>query len=76
MSAIGDILGGIKQVLLLQENVARIEKNFEGLATDVRRTRDYAEGIDRRVTRLEGFLEGAAAASASRRKPPTPRIKN
>lgn len=70
MSAAGDILGGIKKVLLLQENVARIERNMDALAVDVRRTRDYAESIDRRVTRLEGFLEGAAAVSGRRRRLP------
>ncbi len=69
MSSFGDILVGIKKVLLLQESVARMEKNFDNLSADVRRTRDYAESIDRRVTRLEGFIEGAAAAVSQKRLP-------
>ena len=70
MSTIGDILSGVKKVLLLEESVTRIEKNFDKLGEDVRRTRDYADSIDRRVTRLEGFIEGAAAASSQQARLP------
>ena len=70
MSAPGDVLSGIKKVLLLEESVTRIEKNFDILSGDVRRTRDYAESIDRRVTRLEGFIEGATAASGQQARLP------
>jgi len=70
MSALGDVLSGIKKVLLLEESVTRIEKNFDILSGDVRRTRDYAESIDRRVTRLEGFIEGATAASGQQARLP------
>jgi TPP-dependent indolepyruvate ferredoxin oxidoreductase alpha subunit len=70
MSTIGDILSGVKKVLLLEESVARIEKNFDKLGEDVRRTRDYADSIDRRVTRLEGFIEGATAASGQQARLP------
>jgi TPP-dependent indolepyruvate ferredoxin oxidoreductase alpha subunit len=70
MSTIGDVLSGVKKVLLLEESVARIEKNFDKLGEDVRRTRDYADSIDRRVTRLEGFIEGATAASGQQARLP------
>jgi hypothetical protein len=70
MSSVGDILGGIKKVLLLQENVMRIEKNLDNLSADVRYIRDYAGSIDRRVTRLEGFIEGATAAASSQKRLP------
>jgi TPP-dependent indolepyruvate ferredoxin oxidoreductase alpha subunit len=63
MSSIGDVLGGIRKVLLIEEKVARLEQDVQSLAQDVRRTRDYAESIDGRVKRLEGFIEGVAAAS-------------
>lgn len=70
MSSIGDILSGVKKVLLLEESVGRIEKSFEKLSEDVRRTRDYADSIDRRVARLEGFIEGATAASGQQARLP------
>ena len=72
MGAVGDILAGIKQVILLQENVARLQRDVENLAQDVRRMRDYAGGIDQRVARIEGVMEGygraTQAASAPRQK--------
>ena len=70
MSTIGDILSGVKKVLLLEESVGRIEKNFDRLSEDVRRTRDYADSIDRRVSRLEGFIEGASAAAGQQARLP------
>ncbi|MBA3669316.1 MAG: hypothetical protein H0W71_04540 [Sphingomonas sp.] len=59
-----DILSGIKQVILLQENVSRLQREVENLAQDVRRVRDYAGEIDKRVARIEGVMEGVARASA------------
>lgn len=74
MGAIGDILAGIKQVILLQENVAHLQRDVEILAQDVRRIRDYAGDIDKRVARIEGVMEGygraAAAAPTARRSLP------
>jgi hypothetical protein len=70
MSSFGDILSGVKKVLLLEESVARIDKNFEKLSEDVRSTRDYADSIDRRVARLEGFIEGASAAAGNQARLP------
>jgi hypothetical protein len=73
MGAIGDILAGVKQVILLQENVDRLQRDVEGLARDVGRIRDYAGDIDRRVARIEGVMEGygrAAAASPRQRSLP------
>ena len=70
MSAFGDVLAGIKKVLLIEESVARIENDIEKLAIDLRRTRDYAEAIDGRVRRLEGFIEGVAAASGQQTRLP------
>lgn len=71
MSAVGDILSGIKQVILLQENVSRLQRDVENLAQDVRRIRDYAGEIDKRVARIEGVMEGYDRASrpASRKLP-------
>ena len=72
MGAVGDILSGIRQVILLQENVARLQRDVESLAQDVRRIRDYAGEIDKRVARIEGVMEGVARASTAAR--PSPRL--
>jgi hypothetical protein len=72
MGAVGDILSGIRQVILLQENVARLQRDVEGLAQDVRRIREYAGEIDKRVARIEGVMEGVARASATAK--PSPRL--
>lgn len=71
MGAVGDILSGIRQVILLQENVGRLQKDVELLAQDVRRIRDYAGEIDKRVARIEGVMEGVARASAPASRPRT-----
>ena len=71
MGAVGDILAGIKQVILLQESVSRLQREVENLAQDVRRVRDYAGDVDKRVARIEGVMEGygrAAQASPSRQR--------
>ncbi|MEO7865715.1 MAG: hypothetical protein ABIR63_07620 [Sphingomicrobium sp.] len=73
MSAVGDILTGIKQVILLQENVARLQRDVENLAQDVRRVRDYAGTIDQRVARIEGVMEGYGRAAAMSRQPRIPK---
>ena len=63
MGAVGDILAGIKQIVLLQENVSRLQRDVENLAQDVRRVRDYAGDVDKRVARIEGVMEGYGRAS-------------
>jgi len=65
MGTVGDILSGIKQVILLQEHVSRLQRDVETLAQDVRRVRDYAGDIDKRVARIEGVMEGVARASTA-----------
>jgi archaellum component FlaC len=73
MGAVADILAGIKQVILLQENITRLQRDVENLAQDVRRVRDYAGEIDKRVARIEGVMEGVARASTPRRTRPLPK---
>ena len=72
MGAVGDVLAGIKQVILLQENIERLQRDMENLARDVGRIRDYAGEIDRRVARIEGVMEGYGRAAA---QAPVPRQK-
>lgn len=70
MSAIADAFQALRSVMLLQANVERLERNVEGMASDLKGVKDYAASIDTRVARLEGFIDGAAAASAA----PRPRL--
>ena len=65
MSTIGDAFSGLRKVLLMQENIERLEKNFDKLSSDLIRTRDYAASIDQRVARVEGVIEGYGRAMAA-----------
>jgi hypothetical protein len=69
MSAVGDILAGLKKVILLEENVARLQGDVGNLTDDVRRTREYASEIDKRVVRIETMIEMSDRAGTQ------PRIK-
>jgi hypothetical protein len=62
MGALSDALQALKKVILIEENVSRLQKDVVDLAGEVRRTRDYAGSIDQRVARIEGVLQGAAMA--------------
>jgi hypothetical protein len=73
MGTVGDILSGIRQVILLQEHVARLQRDVESLVHDVRRVREYAGDIDKRVARIEGVMEGYQRASATPRRPRLPK---
>ena len=73
MGAVGDILSGIRQVVLLQEHVSRLQRDVESLVQDVRRVREYAGDIDKRVARIEGMMEGYQRASATPRRARLPK---
>lgn len=63
MSTVGDILAGLKKVILLEENVSRLQGDVANLTDDVRRTRDYAAEIDKRVVRIETMIEMSGRAA-------------
>ncbi|QTD56279.1 hypothetical protein [Parasphingorhabdus cellanae] len=63
MSAVSDVLAGLKKVILLEENVSRLQEEVAGVAKDVRRTRDYAAEIDKRVIRIETMIEMSGRTS-------------
>lgn len=50
MSTIGDIMSGLKTAIELSGKVERLERNVDGLASDVR-------AIDRRLVRVETVIE-------------------
>ena len=65
MSTLGEAWAALRKVILIEANLARLEKDVEALASEIRRTRDYAESvhqyavtIDRRVAVLEGTVTG------------------
>ncbi|WP_375390985.1 hypothetical protein [uncultured Sphingomonas sp.] len=68
MSGFSDVLKGIREVLLLLQNtVADLAINTRKLAGDLEALAVAHGQLRDRVSRLEGFLEGAAAM---RRDPP------
>ena len=62
MSALGDALAALRKVILIEANLARVEKDVDALADEIRTTRDYAASIDRRVAMIEGTLRGFSMA--------------
>ena len=69
MSAFGDALNAIRQVVLLHSRVETMDQRITDLAGDVDGLTDALAGLRDRVARLEGFIEGAAAASKPRLPP-------
>ena len=67
MSGIGDAFAALKNIALLHERIAVLRNDVEALDGNVSGLRDYAVSIDTRLARLEGFIQGAAAAGG---KPP------
>lgn len=63
MSGLGDAFAALKNIALLHERVANLRTDVVSLNAGVAGLREYAGAIDKRVARLEGFIEGAAAAS-------------
>lgn len=66
MSGLGEAFAALKNIALLHERVGNLRGDVEALNVNVAGLRDYAVSIDKRVARLEGFIEGAAAASGQR----------
>ena len=66
MSAFGDALKAMRQVVLLHSRVEALDQRITTVAGDVDGLTDVVGALRDRVARLEGFLEGAAAASKPR----------
>ena len=71
MSAISDAMQAVKNVVLMQSDVARMQKEIAQVAADVRGLRDYAMSIDLRVVRLEALEEARGPIRAAQQ----PRIE-
>ncbi len=70
MSGLGDAFAALKNIALLHERVANLRGDVEALNGSVSGLRDYAVSLDKRISRVEGFIEGAAAASGQAAKLP------
>jgi len=71
VSAFGDAFAALKNVILMQDKLERMQTQIDATASDLRGLKDYAVEIDKRVARIEGVMEGVARASgkAPRRLP-------
>jgi hypothetical protein len=63
VSAFGDALNALRQVVLLHSRVEAMDQRIASLASDMDGLTDVASDLRDRVARIEGFIEGAAAAS-------------
>ena len=67
MSAIGDALAEIRQVILMQQRMDQLDGRITQLVADVDGLTDALSNMRDRVGRLEGIIEGAAMAARQRR---------
>jgi septal ring factor EnvC (AmiA/AmiB activator) len=70
MSAVGDILKSVREVLLLQSQVERLEQQIDNQNDELRNVARDLIALDKRVVRIETMIE----LSAGRGSPP-PRIE-
>ena len=70
MSTVSDMLKGLRQVLLMEANIARLERSVDSLGGDVDGLAECLSALRDRVSRLEGFIEGAAAVSQTQPRLP------
>ena len=59
MSTMGDVLSGIKKVLLIEETMGRVEKDIDGLREDIRDLRKNQAKLSDRLSDVEGYLRAA-----------------
>lgn len=64
MSTLGDVISGIKQVLLLQSQVEALEDSIQKQTRDIRKLADDLVGVDKRLVRIEAFMEIATYRSS------------
>jgi hypothetical protein len=70
MSGLGEAFSALKNIALLHERVSNLRSDVVALNAGVDGLRDYAVSIDKRVVRLEGFIDGVAAASGQQTRLP------
>lgn len=65
MSAVGDAMTALKNVILMQERIQVLQKEIERVAGDVSGLNDYCMSLDKRVVRIETMIEMTARAAPS-----------
>ena len=70
MSAVGDAFTALRNVVLMEDRLSRVEQDMAGLASDLSDLKNYTHEIDKRVVRIETMIEMTA------RTPRQPRIEN
>ena len=63
MSTVGDILKSIREVLLLQSQVERLEEQIDEQNDELKRVSRDIVGIDKRLVRIETMIEMTARGS-------------
>lgn len=66
----GDAVQAIRTVLLLQEDIKQLKDLARVQGDRLSRLADVCSGLDNRISRIEGFLEGAAAAGRAQPRLP------
>jgi len=66
VSTLSDAMAAIRNVVLMQERIATMQRSLDALAANVDGLNDYAVAIDKRVIRIETMIEmsGRAAGQA------------
>ena len=66
MSALGDAFSALKRIIIIDENMSRMQSDVALLAEEMRRVREYAGTIDKRVVRIETMIEMGRRSSQPR----------
>ncbi len=72
MNAFSDAMKGIRDIMILDARVEHLDKTVARAGEDIKGLTQSMTLLDRRVSRLEGFIEGVSTASNQ----PPPRIEN
>jgi|GEM_PF-1444471 len=70
MSAIGEAFRALKQVVLMQSDLEKLQASVTQLGADVKGLSAGLGAVNNRVARLEGFIEGATAAGRAQPRLP------
>lgn len=63
MSSLGDALQALKNVLLMQSDIARMQEDIVQTVSDLRGLREYVNEVDKRVVRIETMIEMSGRGS-------------
>ena len=70
MSAFGDAMKAVREVLLLQSRVDALQQSLAGQATDLKGLSQTVIDVARRVAQIEGYIRGRADQAATQSEVP------